>query len=164
MKNSKISIREASEQDYKSIDFLYKQNYGLYHNNIPNDYKQPPTPTLPKGTFLNILEDKNALLLIAKTEKKVIGVLYAIIEKYDEDDWSQSYNRVSIEEMSVLKDFSRQGIGRKLIKNVEIWAKGKKINDLIVLVHSFNQNAIDFYAKNNFKGYSIKMIKKISKK
>ncbi|MCX6810734.1 MAG: GNAT family N-acetyltransferase [Candidatus Berkelbacteria bacterium] len=164
MKNFKILIRNATEHDYKSIDFLYRKNYELYHNNIPNDYKKPPTPTLPRGTFLNILEDKNALLLIAESDKKVIGILYAMIEKYEEDDWSQSYNRVSIEEMSVLKDFSRQGIGSKLIKKVETWAKEKGIVDLVVLVHAFNQNAINFYAKNDFKSYSIKMTKKISKK
>lgn len=164
MIENKIKIRKATEQDYNAVDFLYQQNYMLYHHNIPNDYKKPPVPTLPKGTFLNILEDKNALLLIAETEKKVIGVLYAIIEKYDEDDWSQSYNRVSVEEMSVLKDFSRRGIGTKLIENAESWAKEKGIVDLIVLVHTFNQDAINFYEKNDFKSYSIKLTKKVSKK
>lgn len=164
MFKDKIKISKANERDYSAVSFLYQQNYELYHNNIPNDYKQPPTPTLPKGTFLNILEDKNAVLLVAEIDKKIVGMLYAITEKDDGDDWTQPYNRVSIEEMSVLNKFARQGIGAKLIERVEIWAKEKGIFDLIVLVHAFNQNAIDFYNKNDFKSYSIKMTKKINKK
>ncbi len=159
-----IKIRKAVETDFQSVDFLYQQNYKLYSKNISNDYKNPPIPTLPKGTFLNITEDKNALLLVAEIDEKVVGILYAIIEKDDGDDWTHPYNRVSVEEMSVSKDFSRQGVGTMLIENTQNWAKKKGINNLIVLVHAFNKNAINFYLKNDFRDYSIKMVKKIQEK
>jgi len=161
--NNNMNIRKANRKDYKCIDNLYRHNYELYHNNIPNDYKKPPKPTLPEGTFLNMIVDNDSLVLVSETENRITGVLYAEIEKEDGDEWSKPYHRVSIEELSVLPEYHRQGVGTELVKNAESWALEKGIRELIVLVFDFNNDAINFYKNNGFENYSIKMTKKISK-
>lgn len=162
MKNLNIKIRQAKEEDYSAVDFLYNQTYSLYYENIPGDYKKPPAKTLPKGTFLNMLEDKDALVIVAEKNHKVVGVLYSTIEKDEGDEWSEPYHRISVEEISVHPHFIKRGIGTMLMKKVENWAKGKKIKNMATLVFDFNKNAIKFYEKNGYKPYSIRMIKKIA--
>lgn len=161
MKNLNVKIRKAKEEDYSAVDFLYNQTYNLYNKNIPGDYKKPPARTLPKGTYLNMLEDKDAAVIVAEKNRKVVGVLYSIIEKDDGDEWAEPYRRVSIEEISVHSNFINQGVGTMLMEKVENWAKERGIKDMITLVFDFNKNAIKFYEKNGYKPYSIKMVKKI---
>ena len=113
MVKEEIKIRLAKEQDYEAVNSLYYETYSLYHLNIPDSYKKMLKTTLRKGTFLNMIEDKNARVLIAETGYRVVGVLYALIEKFEEDEWSKSYNHVSIEELSVSKCSHSRGNGYK---------------------------------------------------
>ena len=163
MKNElqNLIIRKPKEQDFDTVKILYTATYSLYHKNIPNDFKNPPKKSIPKGTFLSMIEDKEALFLVAEYEKEVIGLVYATIEEDGGNDWTVKYKRVGIDEISVLPSHSRKGVGTKLIKKVEDWAKKKKIKQTALIVHDFNKSAISFYAKNNYAPYSIQMKKKI---
>lgn len=163
MITNNIIIRKASEKDYPAINSLYHETYSLYYKNIPDSYKKTPKSTLPKGTFLNMIEHKDSLVIVAENNGVVVGMLYAIIEKDEGDEWSNPYHRVSIEEISVLPTFTGQGIGTLLMQKVENWAKEKRIKDLTVLVYDFNKNAIAFHKKNDYKPYSIQMKKKLKK-
>ena len=155
-------IRKAKSADYESVNSLYYFTYNIYHKNIPETYKTTPETLLSRGTYLNILEDKNALLIIAELDNKPIGLLYAIIESDEDDDVTYGYHRVSVEEISVHPDYRNHNIGTALMKEVENWAKDNKIADLTSLVYAFNQKAVNFYKKNGYKPYSIKINKKLS--
>lgn len=161
MNTKNVTIRKATEKDYSVINSLYFETYSLYYENIPETYKKTKKDVLPKGTFINMVEDSDSLVIVAEIENKIVGFLYAVIEKDEGDDWSNSYRRISIEEISVFPAFTKQGIGTLLMKNVENWAKDKKINDLTALVYDFNKKALAFYDKNNYKPYSIKLNKKL---
>lgn len=161
MTTKNIKIRKATEKDYPAVNTLYYETYNSYHKNIPDSYKKTPKKALPKGTFLNMIEHKESFVIVAKKNEVVVGMLYATIEKNEGDEWSHSYHRVSIEEISVLPAFISQGIGTMLLQETENWTKKKKINDLIVLVYAFNKIAISFYEKNSYNPYSIQMKKKI---
>ena len=156
-----IIIRLASEADYSSVNSLHFQTYKLYRQNIPESYRPTPPIVLSKGDFFNIIKDKNALMLVAEVDGKVVGQLYAFVEKYEGDEVTTGYNRVEIGEISIVPENVRQGIGTKLMKEVEIWAKTKQITELSTLVYDFNKEAIEFYRSNDYKPYSIKMNKKI---
>lgn len=161
MVKNEIKSRKAKEQDYEAVNSLYYETYSLYHSNIPKSYKKVPQKTLPKGTFLNMIEDRDSLVIVAETGGVVAGVLYATIEKDEGDEWVKGYHRVSIEELSVAKCFHKLGIGTALMREVEVWAREKKIVDFTALVYAFNEEAINFYEKNGYKPYSIKLNKKI---
>lgn len=161
MTSNEIKIRKATEQDYSPVNVLYLETDNLYSKNIPETYKKPPTPTLSRGNFLNMIEDKNAVVMVAEIEHEVAGVLYATIAKDGGNEWVKPSKRVNIEEISVLPKFARLGIGTKLLQEAEKWAQEKKIKDLCVLVYDFNKSAISFYSKNGYRPYSTQMNKKI---
>lgn len=156
-----IKIRNAVESDYFAINELYFETYSSYHKNIPESYHKTPKTVLPKGTFLNMIDDNDSLIIVAEIEKKVIGMLYANIEIYNGDEVTTSYRRVSISEIAVTANHIGRGVGAKLMNHAEEWAKRKNIKELTVLVYSFNKKAIGFYEKNGFESYSIMMDKKI---
>lgn len=108
-----------------------------------------------------MVENKNALVAVAELNNQVVGVLYATIEKEESDEVVRGYNRVSVDELSVLPGFQRKGIGSLLMKEVEDWARKHKILDLAMLVYTFNKKAIKFYEHNGYEPYSLKLNKRM---
>ncbi len=161
MTNNEIKIRKATEKDYSSVNLLYLETDSLYSKNIPETYKKPPKLTLPKGNFLNMLEDKDSLIIVAVTGQEIVGMLYATIEKDDGNEWVRPLRQINIEEISVFSKFNDRGIDTKLLQEAERWARKKAIKNLSVLVYNFNQSAISFYEKNGFEPHSTNMNKKI---
>jgi len=161
MNPEKIIIRKAEEADYEAVNHLYYLSYSLYHENIPEAYKEIPTTVLKKGDFLNILQDDRTSMFVAEAEGKVIGHIYAMTETFDEDEIAPACERVEIAEISIEPAYARMGIGTRLMEKAEKWAKEKKITNLETLVYDFNKDAISFYESNGYKPYSIKMQKKI---
>ncbi len=162
MITKEINIRRAVEADYHAVNLLYRNTYNIYYQNIPESYKKAPSDLLSKGTFLNILEDKNSLMIVAENKKRVVGVLYAMIESADDDEVTHGYHRVSIDEVSVDPEFRSMRIGSKLLKKAEDWARQNKITDLTTLVYAFNNRAGKFYQNNGYVPYSVKLNKKIT--
>jgi GNAT superfamily N-acetyltransferase len=161
MNPEKIIIRKAVEADYKAIDSLYYRTYSLYHENIPDCYKETPKTVLSRGDFINILDSEDDIMLVAEDDGKVIGQLYGMVEHYEGGDVTTDYHRVEVAELSVDPEYERIGVGSKLIKEVEKWTKEKKLCDLAVLTYAFNKKAISFYEANGYEQYSIKLQKKI---
>lgn len=157
-----IKIRKAEESDYIDVNSLYYQTYNLYSKNLPQSYKKTPKEVLSRGTFIDLLDDKNTLFIIAEVAKKVVGLLYAGVETCESDKVVKGYRRISIYEFSVSPKFTNKGIGTSLLQTAEKWATDKGIKELIVLTYAFNKRAISFYEKNNFIPYSIQLDKKIN--
>lgn len=61
MTNNEIKIRKATEKDYLSVNLLYLETDSLYSKNIPETYKKPPEQTLPRGNYLNMIEDRGVV-------------------------------------------------------------------------------------------------------
>lgn len=161
MIKEEIEIRKATEADYQVINSLYFECYTLNHQSIPKTYKKTPKNPQSKGEFLNMLEDKKALLLVATINDRVVGFSYSFIEKETGNNVVYGYHRVYIGDLYVLPNYQRQGIGSLLIKEVEKWAKDRKLNDLAVLVYNFNKKAVNFYEKQGYQAYSTQFIKKL---
>lgn len=161
MKNKEIKIRKAEEKDYEAVNALYREIYTLFNKGLPDFYKKMPKKTLPKGTFLNMIDDKKCFFVVSELENQVNGTLYAIIEEEEGDNWTYPYRRISVEEICVHPSFRGKGIGTLLMNEIEKWATKMKISELMVLIYSFNDSAINFYNKNGYKPYSIKLNKNI---
>ena len=134
MNQEKITIRKAVEADYEAVNHLYHLSYSLYHDNLPEAYKETPATVLKKGDFLNILQDDRTCMFVAEAEEKVVGHIYAMTETFDEDEMAPACERVEVAEISIEPAYARQGIGSKLMEKAEEWAKEKKITNLETLV------------------------------
>lgn len=162
MKNElqNLIIRKAKEQDHEAVNVLYHVIYDMYHKKLPGFYKKQPKECLPKGTFLNMLDDKEGLVIVAEIDKNIVGVLCATVEKDSADAWAYARKRMRIDEIAVLPEHFRKEIGTKLMQEAQDWAKKKKINSLIVLAYACNQEALSFYRAIGCEQYSIEMSKK----
>jgi len=161
MTQIKSTIRKASEGDFSVINALIRENYLLYHKNIPEFYKKAPKKVFSLGTYLNLLEDKNTLVIVAILNEEIVGVLYAFIDHLAEDDSTYGLSRSEIYELSVKSKYRRQGVGSELLIEAEKWSKLNKADDISAICYGFNNKAMYFYKNNMYDPYSIKFKKRL---
>ncbi len=141
-----IKIRPATEKDFIGVTKLYRESFKLHHKAHPRIFNPAPQFPLSRGSFLNILEDENELMMVAEKEKVIVGFINASIEKDGRDRWQKAYHRVSIDDICVNQPERRSGIGRQLMQSIEKWAVKKGIKELTVITFNFNKIATKFYA------------------
>lgn len=59
-------------------------------------------------------------------------------------------SRAHVVSMWVAPERRRTGVGRLLVNTVKAWAAAHDFRELLLLVTSINQEAIDFYLQNGF--------------
>ncbi|MBT4804762.1 GNAT family N-acetyltransferase [Candidatus Woesearchaeota archaeon] len=128
-------IRKATPKDYKEISLIYKEEFGKkpYHEKWTEE-----------SAFQKIKEYSKNHILVAEKEKKVIG--FIIFSELLLDDGPRTF----IDELVITEKFQKQGIGHKLIAEVETFSKNNNKIGILLLAHE-EANAIEFYNKLKFK-------------
>lgn len=111
-----MKIRKAFKTDiYEIIELTQQLGYSVDNNNFQNQ-------------FDNILEKSGHAIFVAENnEKKVIAYIHAFSK-----DLLISIASVEIGELIVDEKYRREGIGKKLIQNVDEWAIENGYKNVIV--------------------------------
>ncbi|MHB1483942.1 MAG: ribosomal protein S18-alanine N-acetyltransferase [Saccharofermentanales bacterium] len=132
MKVKTCTIRFAAPQDIHEIYVLEKECFTIpwSFESLEND----------------ILNNKKATYLVAECSGKIVGYIGM---------W-QIFEDAEITNLAVAKDYRKQGIGNSLIREICAAAKKKGAAKMMLEVRETNSAAINVYAKNDFKGISIR--------
>lgn len=122
--NDLSSIRALNEVFSRTFD-----DPESYHNHLPSD-----------AYLTQFLADEKHIVLIAKQAEKVVGGLVA----YQLDKFESERREIFIYDLAVDPAFQRQGIGKKLIESLKLFAK--EIGAYTVFVQADEKDeAIKFY-------------------
>ncbi len=124
-----FSIREAYNFDIDNIIAIW-QEAGLIRlwNNPANDIK-------------NCLENETSTILLLCSQEQVIGT--AMIGYDGHRGWLYYF--------AIKKQFQGKGLGKKLLKEAEIWLKNKNVGKLNLMVRESNQSVLAFYQNSGYK-------------
>ena len=113
---------------------------------------------------LNEVKDNNGKCYLYIENNKVVGLIMGIIVKYDKYDYLdyKCPKKGEITELIISKKARSKGIGTKLMNKMEKYFKGNSCEYIKVEVFAYNNNAISFYNKNNYRSRMFDMIKKIN--
>ena len=112
---------------------------------------------------LEEIKKHNGKCYIAVGDNKAIGLIMGIITEYNEHDYLdyKCPKRGEIIELIVTKKTRSKGIGKSLIEKMEEYFKSNDCEYIIVDVFAYNDNAMNFYFKNNYHPRMVTCIKKI---
>ena len=101
---------------------------------------------------LEEIKKHNGKCYIAIENNKAIGLIMGIITEYSEYDYLdyKCPKRGEIIELIVTKKTRSKGLGKLLIEKIEEYFKSKDCEYVIVDVFAYNDNAMNFYFKNNY--------------
>lgn len=152
MKN--IKIRKAAKKDVKGILHLVEQMV-VYHCKFDNYYKPlSKYKNLEKEIKLS-LKNKDMLVLVAELEKEIVGYYAGGIEKAP--SYADANKAGFLYAMIVDDKHRRKQIGKKLLRELIKWFEQKKIKHIEGEVDSRNRIGLNFWRKNGFFDYRIKI-------
>ena len=118
-----------------------------------------------KMAILDLEEVKklNGKCYLAIDNDKVVGLIMGYIVEYEEYDYLdfKCPKMGEISELIVTKKIRSNGIGQLLIDKMEKYLIDEGCKYIKVDVFAYNQNAINFYSKNNYHNRMHIMIKKV---
>lgn len=159
MKKLNYTIRKAKLTDVDEITELnielmqYHKKYDSYYIIVKN-----ARALVKKHTKLKI-KSRNALVLVAEVDGKIIGYLKAEIKKHNPIYTNNVIGNLGDE--FVITKYRRYGIGKELTKEFLKWLKLKKVKEVIVTVDSRNKISINAWKKFGFKDFQLKLKQKV---
>ena len=112
---------------------------------------------------LDEVKNNDGICYLAIDDNKVVGLIMGCIFPYDEHDYLdyKCPRRGEIIELIVTKKVRSKGVGKLLMDKIETYFKNKGCEYVLVDVFAYNDNAINFYKKDNYHTRMQCMIKKI---
>lgn len=155
-----MKIRKARKGDIDRVlelylDFLnYTNKFGrwIYKKRPKVDEKE-----LKIAIRKRIKPLTKRIFLVAEDNSKLVGFISAEIISPRES----KTNKKVIEVVDIYSKNKRKGIGKKLFKEVEEWAKSNKANFIQWEFIQGNKLAEKFCINNKFRHFKIKMLKKL---
>jgi len=141
-----VKIRSARLEDYKNIISLYNGFVGSErYSKFDND------------SFEKVLKSPNNFIFVAEDEEKLIGFAtfsVRIVVRYPRPI-------AEIDELFVLSEYRKQGVGKLLF--IEIEKKAKELNcyRIFIETHYDHKVAHKFYEALGYKNYGYHFIKNL---
>ena len=153
-------IRKAKKEDIDSIVKLYTEflSYtGQFARFVSKKKITINQKELRRAIKKRVNPSKENVFLVAEENKKLLGFVQAEIMSPKE---SRTKKRV-VEVIDIYTKSKREGIGRRLLNEIENWANSKKAKFILWEFIYGNKIAERFCIKNKFKPFKVKMLKKL---
>ena len=141
-----MNIRKAKPDDVKLLqnlnDELFADN-SKYDKDLKLDWAQSE---VGKKYFAELVNNKDAICLIAEDNEKPVGYLAAEPKEFS----YRNSKYIEIDNMSVSPKFRSKGVGTKLIEECFRIARERGFERAYVNAYFQNLKAIEFYEKNGF--------------
>ncbi len=145
-----IIIRKVQENDAEGIVNLLKRldEETIFMALEPGERQT----TIEEERLLikNTLASDNSMIFIAEKDGQIIGYLGAQGPKV-----RRAHHRIYLT-IGILRQYTHQGIGTKLFREMENWARENKIHRLELTVFVNNQAGLTLYKKMEFEIEGIK--------
>lgn len=149
-----MKIIEYSDKYLEDVRDLLVE-LGEYIVSIDKDNLEVVHPEYREKMALVDLENvnnNNGKCYLAVEDDKAIGLIMGTIPKYDEYDYLdyKCPKRGRITELIVTKKVRSKGIGKQLMDKMEEYFKSLGCEYVLVDVFAYNDNAINFYNKDDY--------------
>ncbi|MEG2289020.1 MAG: GNAT family N-acetyltransferase [Clostridium sp.] len=147
---SKVVIRNFEINDFTDINILMDDVHALHVENRPDIYKDICI-IIPKEEFINIINDDKKISILAEIDSIIVGLCIISIKNVGENNALVPRSVAYMEDLCVLKNYRKQGIGKSLFDEGKRLALEFNVESLELMVWEFNESAIKFYENENMK-------------
>ncbi len=146
-----VIIRNAKVSDINTIVEM-QGNLADYHRKLDKYFRPGKEISKSFRKYLKVLmKKKNAKVLVAEYESKVVGYTIGKIEKSKVSIVPKKIGKIT--DLFILPEHRNKGIGKALVSELIQWFKKRKIEYVEIGVHSKNKLALTFWKKHGFKEY-----------
>ena len=148
-----MQVRSARIEDISAIQELNYQLFvhdDVYHHDLNMTWSQGSEG---EAYFRRCIEQSEVCLsVVAESDGNIVGYLNGSIR---EPDGIYLGKRAELENMCVTAHSRGHGVGSKLVDAFKNWAQAQGAERMIVEAFDGNEDALRFYEKQGFSGYSV---------
>ena len=145
-----ILLRPAAEDDYDGVNAVFADELAHHVALLPDRF-QLADPVMPRHWFSEVLANPNKMLIVAELDGRLVGQILIIDSASTDDPIYRPRRYLDVDELAVLADYRRQGIGRRLMAAAEEWAAERGITRIELNVWQANDQAIAFYERLGYR-------------
>ncbi len=122
------------------------------------------TPKFRNKYFLHLMEEvkeNNGIIYIVVEEERVVGLVAGYILKEENTYDFKSPKRGFVKDLIITKDKRSLGYGKLLLQKIENYFKEVGCSAVRLDVFGYNENALNFYYKENYFKRVVEMQKNI---
>lgn len=152
-----ILLRSARPDEIKKLQDFNDKAFAdnpRYDPDVKVDWGQSE---VGKKYFTTAISDPNGCFLVAEDDDKLVGYIAASAKKFDD----RRSCKVEIDNLGVISDYRKQGVGKKLTDACLKWAKDEGFNKAHLRCYAANVGALEFYKRNGFQGISVSLERKL---
>ena len=143
-------IRQAEFKDIDDILVLLGQVHDLHQKNRPDIFRKN-TVKYDKDALKSIMKDDNRPIFVYEMDSKVVGYIFCVITKIENDCNLCDYDYLFIDDLCVLDAYRGKNIGSSLYNFAKDFAIKNNLKSIRLNVWNFNEKAYNFYQKNGMK-------------
>ena len=155
-----MQVRSARIEDISAIQELNYQLFvhdDVYHHDLNMTWSQGSEG---EAYFRRCIEQSEVCLsVVAESDGNIVGYLNGSIR---EPDGIYLGKRAELENMCVTAHSRGHGVGSKLVDAFKNWAQAQGAERMIVEAFDGNEDALRFYEKQGFSGYSVTLSRVIN--
>ena len=155
-----VKIRKVKKDDLDSLARLYSELL-KYINQFAKPFSRKNSffdkEEIKKAIKNRTISSEKNLFLVAEENKNLLGFVQAEIMSSRE---SKTDKRI-VEVVDIYTKTHKRGTGKKLLKEIEIWARKRKAKFILWEFVYGNNLAENFCVKNKFKHFKTKMLKEL---
>ncbi|WP_459476831.1 N-acetyltransferase family protein [Pseudomonas sp. No.117] len=149
-----LRIRPAVVTDLAALCTLAEQLAEHHHEQAPETFAAPSGGWRDQDYWAAQLEPEDGVLFVAEQRDELVGFVTARLSDTRGISFLQPLVLCRIGTLVVAASHRGQGVGTRLLAQVEAWAKANDADELRLEVMEFNRDAQAFYARQAFHGQS----------
>jgi shikimate dehydrogenase len=155
-------IREATAEDMDQVYKVLGATQEFHHKSLPHIFSEADGAEVTKESLTELENDDEAtIVFVAESDGQIIGAASVSISVFADDPMMKPFRALYINNMSVLSDFKRMGIGEALLDKAHEWGLSKGADSAALNVWEFNTAAVNFYIKHGYETMNRSMWKKL---
>ncbi len=144
-----ITINDGTESDVNDLLFMNEKLHDRHYANAPDIFKQFNREDVDKW-FRTGLKNIKCKIVIAKINGKSIGYAYSVIQERKENIFCLARKNIEIDHMYVDEIYRNMGVSKKMLWEIEKFAKNNSIQDIELTTWCFNETAQMAFEKMGF--------------
>ncbi len=154
-----LEIKES--HDIAIITRINEVVQDLHAREYPNYFKPFDYPEVYRA-MQEALAKENWHAYVAFAGEKPAGFVLFYIRDYKENPYRYSYRAVHVDQICVLNEFQRGGVGSCLMEAVERFAQENSVDQIELSYWEMNSQAAEFYRKKGFKAQVSFVVKSLA--
>jgi GNAT superfamily N-acetyltransferase len=155
-----MKIRPATADDkYEFVELTIRLSQFNRSNHLENskydDFRDVLIAIREKAKETFEHRDENVRIIVVEYKKKLIGYALGKIDIEDESADNGTGMIGLFDDIYIDPEARGHGLGQKLLHEMMIWFKSKRINRVKLHAYSWNLKAKELYEKNGFNEYAV---------